>query len=59
MSEVAHSYLLARAGQKHTTVVGLIRDLVEAYVSDELHVFSVADDNHIAKQLGKISGNNQ
>lgn len=59
VSEIAHSYLSARATQKHSTVVALIRDLVEDYVTSELHVFSVADENHMTKQLGKISGNNQ
>ena len=59
ISETAHSYLKARADQKHTTVVALIRDLVEDYVSSELHVFSVADQLHESKQLGKITGDSQ
>lgn len=59
ISEAAHSYLAARATQKHTTVVALVRALVEDHVADELHVFSMADENHMAKQLGKITRDSQ
>lgn len=56
ISERSHSYLSARAEQNHSTVVALIRELVEAHVDSELLVFSMADQKHIAKQLGAITG---
>jgi hypothetical protein len=59
ISERAQSYLAARADQQKSTIVALIRDLVESHVSSELHVFSMADQKHIAKQLGKITGDTQ
>lgn len=59
ISERAHSYLAARADQNHSTVVTLIRDLVELHVDSELRVFSIADQKHIAKQLGAITGDRQ
>lgn len=59
VSEVAHSYLSARATQKHTTVVALVRELVEEYVTSELHVFTVAEQTHKSKELGAILGDSQ
>ena len=59
ISEAAHSYLSARATQKHTTLVALIRELVEEYVASELHVFSVAYQTHKSKELGAILGDAQ
>jgi len=59
ISERSHSYLSARATQKKTTVVALVRELVESFVEDEFHVFSMAGQNHIAKQLGEILGDSQ
>lgn len=56
VSEVAHSYLRARALSKRTDVTTLVRDLVEAHVNEELHVVSVAQDIHEAKGFGKMTG---
>ena len=59
ISETAHSYLKVRADQSNTSVVALIRDLVEKYVANELHVFSMADQLNIANGFGKITGDSQ
>lgn len=59
ISERAHSYLAARADQQKSSVVALIRGLVESHVDSEFDVFSMADQKHIAKQLGKITGDSQ
>ena len=59
VSEVAHSYLRARATQKRVDLVTFIRELVEAHVADELHVLSMANDIHNAKGLGGIHKDSQ
>lgn len=59
ISEAAHSYLAARAAQKNITVVAMVRELVEEYVTTELHIFSVAGETHRSKQLGEILGDSQ
>ena len=56
VSESAHSYLRARALKKKCDLAALVRDLVEAYVSDELHVCTLADEIHDANGFGKING---
>lgn len=56
VSESAHSYLRARALKKKYDLSTLVRELVEAYVADELHVCSMAGEIHEAKGFGKIDG---
>ena len=59
VSERAHSYLRAKSTAKRVDLVTFIRELVEAYVDEELHVHSVANDIHNAKGLGRIDGDSQ
>jgi len=59
VSETAHSYLRARAISKRMDVAALVRDLVEAHVAEELRVISVANEIHLSKQLGKITGDSE
>lgn len=56
VSERAHSYLRARALSKRVDLISLVRELVEAHVAEELHVFSMASDIHKSKELGEITG---
>ena len=59
ISEAAHSYLRARATLKRVELVALVRDLVEAYVKEEIHISSMAAEIHQAKGLGEIQGDMQ
>jgi len=56
VSESAHSYLRARALKKKCDLAALVRELVEAYVVDEMHVATLAAEIHEAKGFGKIIG---
>lgn len=56
VSEVAHSYLRARALKKKCDLAALVRELVEDYVAGEMHVATLASEIHEAKGFGKIIG---
>ena len=55
ISEAAHSYLRALATSKNIDLVALIRQIIEAKVIEDFHVFSMAQEIHSAKQLGAIA----
>ena len=59
VSEAAHSYLRARATTKRIELVALVRDLVEAYVNEEIHISTMAAEIHSAKGFGAIAGDRE
>jgi hypothetical protein len=59
VSARAHCYLSARADIKQLNVVALVRNLIEQYVDDELHISSLAVDRFSAKEAPEIRSNSQ
>lgn len=56
VDETTHSLLRARALSKRMDVTALARELLDAWASEELHVLSMANEIHKAKELGEITG---
>ena len=54
VSERSHAYLHARADVKRLDVVALVRDLIEQYVEDELHISSLANDRITVQEASEI-----
>ena len=59
VSQEVQSVLAAKAKLKRTTVVALVREIVESYINEELHVFIMASEIHETKGFGKLSGGSQ
>jgi hypothetical protein len=55
VSERTHSLLRARALVKRIDVSTLARELLDSWADEELHVFSIAGEIHLAKELGEIT----
>ena len=56
VSETTHSLLRARAMSKRVDLAAFARELLDAWANEELHVFSIANEIHQAKELGEITG---
>ena len=55
VDETTHSLLRARATAKRLDVTAFAREILDAWAAEELHVFSLANDIHHAKELGEIT----
>lgn len=55
VTETTHSMLRARALAKRIDLTAFVRELLDQWANEELHVFSVAQDLHESKGFGKIT----
>lgn len=56
VSQATHSLLRARALAKRQDVIAFAREILDQWATEELHVFSMANEIHKAKELGEITG---
>lgn len=56
VNEATHSLLRARAMSKRMDLTSFTREILDSWATEELHVFSIANEIHKAKELGEITG---
>ena len=59
VTERTHSYFAACAEKQYSTVVAVMREVLERHVSEKLDAVSLAEEIHKSKQLGKLTRDNQ
>jgi hypothetical protein len=55
VSQATHSLLRAKAMGKRMDVSAFAREILDQWASDELHIFSMANEIHKSKELGEIT----
>lgn len=56
VDETTHSMLRARALSKRVDLTTFVRELLDEWAKEELHVFSIATQLHESKGFGAING---
>jgi hypothetical protein len=59
VDEVTHSMLRARAMSKKIDLTAFVRELLDSWAAEELHVFSIASSLHESKGFGAINGDSK
>jgi hypothetical protein len=59
VDERTHSMLRARAMAKRIDLSAFVRELLDNWATEELHVFSMAADLHESKGFGAIHGDSK